>query len=182
MHKLKPIQDYFKRQTKDLIVLNLKSVLVLGQIIITTCYLHSSCYNYHILIFTLVRMLRQRLKHMLPVTETVFVLFCFCAHFILGSIRKFALVVFPTMGDVGDVSGTEITCVTSGLKPLRANISHPYSPFSPWDCTIGMLLGCHCFRMEELCLNDSSGGQEARSFNTSVYHMEETLTFISLSP
>lgn len=145
-------------------------------------YFHSSYYSYHILTFTLVRTLRQRLKHMLPVTETVFILFYFCAHFLLGSIGKFALLVFSTLGDVGDVSGTEITCVTSGLKPLRTNISHPYSPFSPWDCTIGMLLGCHCFRMEELCLNDSSGGQEARSFNTSVYHMKETLTFVSLSP
>lgn len=105
-----------------------------------------------LLTFTLVQMLRRRLKHMLPVTETVFVLFHFCAHFILGSIRKFALLVFSTMGDVGDVLGTEITCVTSVLKPLGTNIFHPYSPFSPWDCTIGMLLGCHCFRMEELCL------------------------------
>lgn len=117
---------------------------------------------------------------MLPVTETVFVLFCFYAHFIWGSIRKFALLLFSTMGDVGEVLGTEITCVTSGLKPLRTSVSHPY--FFPWDRTIGMLFGCHCFRMEELCLNDSSGGQEARSFNTSVYHMRETLTFISLSP
>ena len=131
-----------------------------------------------LLTFTLVQMLRRRLKHMLPVTETVFVLFRFCAHFILGSIRKFALLVFSTMGGVGNVLGTEITCGTSVLKPLGTNISHPYSPFSPGDCTIGMLSGCHCFGMEELRLNDSSGGQEARSSNTSVYHLKET--FINL--
>lgn len=47
---------------------------------------------------------------MLPVAEKVFVLFCFSAHFLFGSIRKIAHLVFSTMGDVSGALGTEITC------------------------------------------------------------------------
>lgn len=114
---------------------------------------------------------------MLPVAEKVFVLFCFSAHFLFGSIKKIAHLVFPTMGDVSGALGTEITCEIWAKAIDNQHFSSSLSLLS-----LG-LQSWHVFRLLLFQYGRTlSESQLRRIFNTSVYHMSKTLTFVSLSP